>query len=153
MKLYLTLIALLFVLSASRLTAQTESAKEVAEQPVRLDSLRYNLRLRELTARRDALTQTITQADSRRGITLDGATPAEQEAYNMEQDSVCLDLRSQLVDINLEIDELTAQGPVQQTSTPNVALPATNTVTLPALPATTHRPSLREIKESVEKEE
>ena len=130
------------------LSAQEEADKlSPAEPVIPLDSLRYTIKMRELNNRREALQQRIKQEDSRRGTIIPDATPAQQEAAIMEQDSICLALRSELVEVNLAIDELTSQGISTTTATP--ALPDASTISLPTQPNT--RPSLRDMIDSVRK--
>ncbi|MBR1378066.1 MAG: hypothetical protein IJ557_02930 [Bacteroidaceae bacterium] len=147
MKTIITTILLLA--SCLSLAAQDLEPKDAQQQPVDLDSMRYTLKQRELIQRRTTLEQQIRQEDERRGATVPGATPTEQEAANMAQDSICLALRSELVDVNLAIEELTAQGITTTTSTP--AMPDASTITLPAQPTTNTRPTLRDIIDSVRK--
>ena len=44
--------------------------------------------------------------DSKRNAVYNGVSPETQERMNDRQDSLCLDLRSQLVDVQLEIKEV-----------------------------------------------
>jgi len=66
------------------------------------------LKLKELNLRRESLQKQISVEDANRNLSVDGVTPRTQEQINDRQDSVCLELRSQLVAVELELQELAA---------------------------------------------
>ena len=53
-----------------------------------------------------ALKKKIELEDRKRNQTIDGVSGISMEKINVRQDSICLDLRSQLVDVQLQIKEL-----------------------------------------------
>lgn len=73
--------------------------------PVRNDSIATNLKLNGLRSKRDKLQKEIKIQDAKRNIQTNGVTPETLEEMNDRQDSVCLALRSELVDVILEIKE------------------------------------------------
>lgn len=161
-----TIITTILLASCLSIAAQDIEPKDAQQQPVGLDSMRYTLKQRELIQNRTTLEQRIRQEDEKRGVTIPGATPDEQEAANLTQDSLCLALRSQLTDINLQINELSALLAASGDSTQNQAgttattntLPGTNTesvlpdgttITLPARPTTGTSSTMQRIIQSV----
>lgn len=68
------------------------------------------LKLKELNLRRESLQQQISVEDAKRNLSVNGVAPRTQELLNDRQDSVCLELRSQLADVELELQELTADA-------------------------------------------
>ena len=70
------------------------------------DSITTALKVRELKIRKQSLQQRITTEDKKRNQVIDGVTPETQEMLNDRQDSICLDLRSQLVAVELEMEEV-----------------------------------------------
>lgn len=69
------------------------------------DSIAAALKMRELSMKKQGLQQRIAAEDKKRNHMVDGVTPETQEMLNNRQDSICLDLRSQLVAVELEIEE------------------------------------------------
>lgn len=72
---------------------------------VRNDSIAANLKLNRLRSKRYKLQKEIKIQDAKRNIQTNGVTPETLEEMNDRQDSVCLALRSELVDVILEIKE------------------------------------------------
>lgn len=72
---------------------------------VRNDSIAANLKLNGLRSKRDKLQKEIKIQDAKRNIRTNGVAPETLEEMNDRQDSVCLALRSELVDVILEIKE------------------------------------------------
>lgn len=70
------------------------------------DSIANVIKLKTLQTKRESLLQKIEMEDKKRNIQTNGVTPERQEELNNRQDSVCLSLRSQLVDVILEIKEM-----------------------------------------------
>ncbi len=66
------------------------------------------LKFKELNLRRESLQQQISVEDAKRNLSVNGVTPRTQEMLNDRQDSLCLELRSQLVAVELELQELAA---------------------------------------------
>ena len=72
---------------------------------VRNDSIAANLKLNGLRSKRDKLQKEIKIQEAKRNIQTNGVAPETLEEMNDRQDSVCLALRSELVDVILEIKE------------------------------------------------
>lgn len=70
------------------------------------DSITTALKVRELKIRKQSLQQRIAAEDKKRNQVVSGVTPETQELINDRQDSICLDLRSQLVAVELEMEEI-----------------------------------------------
>ena len=70
------------------------------------DSVMNTIRVKVLTEKRAELKKQIAVEDAKRNKIIDGVTPEVQEAMNDEQDSICLELRSRLVTVELELKEL-----------------------------------------------
>lgn len=70
------------------------------------DSIMSTVRVKVLTEKRTELKKQIAIEDAKRNKIIDDVTPKVQEAMNDEQDSICLDLRSRLVAVELELKEL-----------------------------------------------
>lgn len=85
-------------------TAQSTPKKTTVEKN---DSVANVARLKTLQTKRDSLSTLIKQEDAKRNRQLNGVSEEVQEQMNDRQDSLCLDLRSQLVDVQLEIWERT----------------------------------------------
>ena len=69
---------------------------------VRNDSIAANLKLNGLRSKRDKLQKEIKIQDAKRNIQTNGVALETLEEMNDIQDSVCLALRSELVDVILE---------------------------------------------------
>ena len=76
------------------------------------DTLRVRTRITELTVQRNQLNQRIKAEDKKRNSQIADVAPEKMELINLRQDSLCLELRSQLLEMELEIAELSviAQG-------------------------------------------
>ena len=77
--------------------------------PSRNDSIAATLRLHGLKARREKLQQEIKVQDAKRNKQVVGVAPETLEEMNDRQDSVCLALRSQLLEVILEIKEVSPE--------------------------------------------
>lgn len=77
--------------------------------PSRNDSIAATLRLHGLKARREKLQQEIKVQDAKRNKQVAGVAPETLEEMNDRQDSVCLALRSQLMEVILEIKEVSPE--------------------------------------------
>ena len=75
-------------------------------QQTAMDSTVTAIKAKELAIRKTSLQKQIAVEDGKRNQRIDGLTPEAQEAMNDRQDSICLELRSQLVAIELELKEL-----------------------------------------------
>lgn len=76
-----------------------------AQEPVKNSTLNA-LKVKELRLTKTSLEKQIAEEDKKRNQVIDGVTPETQELLNNRQDSICLDLRSQLVEVELELKEL-----------------------------------------------
>lgn len=79
----------------------------------RNDSIATAVRLNGLQSKKDKLEKEIKVEDGKRNSQISGVSPETLETMNNRQDSICLALRSELVDVILEIKELS----------PDVAIP------------------------------
>lgn len=79
-----------------------------AVSPVTNDSTPKNLNLKALKIKKDSLQKAIKVEDSKRNRQIAGVSPETMERINIRQDSICLALRSELTDLNLEIREASA---------------------------------------------
>lgn len=70
------------------------------------DSTINAIKIKELTLRRDNLKKQITVEDAKRNRQVVGVSIESLEVMNDRQDSICLDLRSQLVTVELELKGL-----------------------------------------------
>lgn len=71
------------------------------------DTIVNQIKLKGLRAQKEKLENQIKVQDAKRNNILPGVAPETMEEINDRQDSVCLNLRSQLVDVILEIKENT----------------------------------------------
>lgn len=97
------IVAILALFSATNASAQEKTAA---------DSTATIIKLRTLNQKKDALNKQIAAEDKKRNQTIDGVSPASMEQINLAQDSICLELRSELVSVELEIKELTPNAAV-----------------------------------------
>lgn len=98
MKLYrLTFVVLLAVCSLTALAQKKHTPN---------DSVMNTVKVKLLTEKKINLKKQIAMEDVKRNKTIEGVTPEVQEALNDKQDSICLDLRSRLVAVELELKEL-----------------------------------------------
>lgn len=70
------------------------------------DSTVNALKIKNLNIRKADLQKQIKIEDKKRNRTIEGVEPETMEAINDKQDSICLALRSELTDIQLELNEL-----------------------------------------------
>jgi hypothetical protein len=85
---------------------QTQTAGLPQQSQSAMDSIAVSLRVKTLEGCKADLTQKIAEAEAQRNTQVAGASAATLEALNDRQDSLCLALRSQLVDVELELGEL-----------------------------------------------
>lgn len=71
-----------------------------------LDSTAVAIRVKTLNTRKAELRKEIETEDKKRDKVVEGVSPEVNERINMEQDSVCLALRSELVSVELELNEI-----------------------------------------------
>lgn len=70
------------------------------------DTIINMMRIQELNAQKDSLLNQIKIEDAKRNMIIDSLSFEQMEIINDRQDSICLDLRSKLTYINLELKEL-----------------------------------------------
>lgn len=100
-----SLVAILCATTASALTPAPASQPTTAAAAS--DSVATVVRIKSLKEKARILKEQISAADSKRNAHIDGVSAANLELINDRQDSICLDLRSQLVAVELELQELT----------------------------------------------
>ena len=67
------------------------------------------VRLHELQQKEQELNTRLEDARNYLGTSVEGASARTQERYNILQDSICLDLRSQITDVQLQIADITTK--------------------------------------------
>lgn len=100
------ILSLLAVVAMSLSMAQEISAQTIAQTSAKNDTIATTLRLKTLHDKKESLQKEIQIQDSRRNKQIPGVAAETLEEMNDKQDSLCLELRSQLVDVTLEIKEL-----------------------------------------------
>lgn len=78
------------------------------------DSIVSAIKIKNLKNRKTALQKQIAVEDKKRNAVIEGVSPETLERRNERQDSICLELRSELVSIELELKELGADGTTAQ---------------------------------------
>ncbi len=96
-------IAILAALGSSTVSAQEKASA---------DSTATIIKLRTLNQKKGGLIKRIAAEDRKRNQTIDGVSSASMEQINLTQDSLCLELRSELVTVELEIKEITPNATV-----------------------------------------
>ena len=99
------LIFALPLLMAAMLVMPSQAAGR--EATTGTDSITTAIRLNTLNKQRQDLQDSIKVADAARNASIDGVSPERLEQINDQQDSLCLALRSRLVSVELEIEEIT----------------------------------------------
>lgn len=97
-------ILLCSIMGASGISAQTK-----------VDTVKVQLRIKELKQSEVTLKKRIETEDKKRNQNIDGVSEISMNDINERQDSICLDLRSQLVDLQLQVKELEVS--IQSTAT------------------------------------
>lgn len=93
-------------LMAAFIPALAQNPEGVANTQVLGQATVDAVKLKELNLRRESLQKRIETEDAKRNRHIDGVSAQVQEAADDRQDSLCLALRSQLVDVELELREL-----------------------------------------------
>lgn len=94
----LPIIAAAILLFPSEGKAQNQASQE--NQTVNA------IKIKSLKNRQAALKQQIAIEDNKRNAVIEGVSAETLEQRNARQDSICLELRSELVDVELELSEL-----------------------------------------------
>lgn len=97
------IILLLAVALTSTWLAQMVSARTVANNGA---DTATSIKLNSLQNRKESLQKEIKIQDAKRNREIAGVSAATLERMNDKQDSLCLELRSELADVILEIKEL-----------------------------------------------
>lgn len=100
------------------------------------DTIKVQVKIKELKQTELALKKSIETEDKKRNRTIEGVYEVSMNEMNERQDSICLDLRSQLVDIQLQIKEQELLIKPVSTLTPEQAV-ANLHQGLSTIPATT----------------
>ena len=116
------------------------------------DSTVNAIKIKNLKNRKVALQKQIATEDKKRNAVIEGVSPETLEKRNERQDSICLELRSELTAVELELKELGADNTTTQIvqqynnlvhsnhqDTTQVAVP--NKPTQPAKPTKPSKPS------------
>lgn len=85
--------------------ATTTTSTITESKEIKADSLQ-NPRMKALILQENNLKKQIQEADKKRNAVYNGVLPETAEALNDRQDSICLDLRSRLVSVQLEMAEI-----------------------------------------------
>ena len=78
------------------------------------DSTINAIKIKNLKNRKASLQNQIAVEDKKRNAVIDGVSPETLEKRNDRQDSICLALRSELTDVELELKELKADNTAAQ---------------------------------------
>lgn len=93
-------------ISAAAILVCMPSGETMAQDTTSNDSTITAIKLKSLNSRRENINKQIEIEDAKRGKTYEGVSAETNEKLNIAQDSICLELRSELVSIELEIAEL-----------------------------------------------
>lgn len=77
-----------------------------ADDDIIQDNLAGNSKYNALNEQRNQLQEQIATEDKKRNQVIEGVSAQQLEQINDRQDSICLELRSQLVSVELQISEL-----------------------------------------------
>ena len=91
---------ILFILFCSVIGLANVSAQTKA------DTVKVQIKIKELKQVEATLKKRIETEDKKRNRNIEGVSETSMDEMNLRQDSVCLDLRSQLVDVQLQVKEL-----------------------------------------------
>ena len=83
-------------------------------QTAQNDSTVNAIKINNLKNQKTALQKRISVEDKKRNAVIEGVSPETLEKRNERQDSICLELRSELTSIELELNELGADGTTAQ---------------------------------------
>lgn len=109
-RIIITLAISLVVFSVVKASNRSESQDTITSTGSFLN-MRINqeatAHLRDLLQQQKDLNAQLDAAKNNLGANVEGASAHALEQYNIHQDSICLDLRSQIVDVELQISEIT----------------------------------------------
>ena len=122
---------ILFILFCSIIGLSNASAQTKA------DTVKVQVKIKELKQTEVTLKKRIEIEDKKRNQNIEGVSEISMNDINERQDSICLDLRSQLVDVQLQVKELVLSIKPVTTLTPEQAA-ANLHQGLAAIPAATN---------------
>lgn len=99
-------ILAVIAMSAAAILVCMPSGETMAQDSTSNDSTVTAIKLKSLNTRRDNIKKQIEIEDAKRGKTYEGVSAETKERLNILQDSICLELRSELVSVELQIAEL-----------------------------------------------
>lgn len=143
------------LLSIAIVAMSLSMAQEISAQtPTKNDSIATAIRLHSLKERRESLQKEIKIQDAKRNKQISGVSAETMEEMNNKQDSLCLTLRSELVDVVIEIKELSPNVASPQlinqynnlVNRPDSVTPAQTQPAEPAKPAKPAKKSHSEVK-------
>lgn len=110
------------------------------------DSTVNAIKIGNLKNRKAALQKRIAVEDKKRNAVIEGVSPETLEKRNERQDSICLELRSELTEVELELKELgadntTAQIAQQYNNLVHINHQDSTQVSAPNTPTTPVKPS------------
>ena len=91
---------ILFILFCSVIGLANVSAQTKA------DTVKVQIKIKELKQTEATLKKRIETEDKKRNQNIEGVSETSMDEMNQRQDSICLELRSQLVDVQLQVKEL-----------------------------------------------
>ena len=91
---------ILFILFCSVIGLANASAQTKA------DTVKVQIKIKELKQAEATLKKRIETEDKKRNRNIEGVSETSMDEMNQRQDSICLELRSQLVDVQLQVKEL-----------------------------------------------
>lgn len=106
MKRYIIILTTLMLTAAASSYAARQDEKQEAQIS---DAMQIKL----LSIKKDKLKSKLLEEEALRNRIAEGVAPEAMEEANERQDSICLALRSEIVDIDLQIEELDAAQSVQ----------------------------------------
>lgn len=123
------------------LSASAQNEEKAA--PLRVDSVSLQLKIQQLEQQKSKLAKKIEAEDRKRNQTIAGVSVENMEIINLRQDSLCLALRSEMTDIELNINEQKAAlhalaAPTATNPNPSTAATTQQTnqsATTPQIPA------------------
>lgn len=77
-----------------------------ASAQTKADTVKVQVKIKLLKQTEATLKKCIETEDKKRKQNIEGVSETSMDVMNQRQDSICLDLRSQLVDVQLQIREL-----------------------------------------------
>lgn len=95
--------------------------------PLRVDSVSLQLKIQQLEQQKSRLAKKIEAEDRKRNQAIAGVSAENMEIINFRQDSLCLALRSEMTDIELNIDEHKAA--LHALATPTEVIPNSSAAT------------------------